>query len=250
MDDVCLIIPCFNEEARLPGASILESLSTRPHLNICFVNDGSTDGTAAVLESLRKQNPGQVSVLDLPRNRGKAEAVRQGVLQAAATGSFAFLGYWDADLSTPLSQVDAFLESFSEHPAYQLILGSRMKRLGSNIDRRLIRHLTGRVFATFASMILDLPVYDSQCGAKIFRREIVATLFGDPFVTRWFFDVELLARLRNARGRRAALSTAYELPVGVWTEVGGSKLRLSHLLRVPLDLWTIREKYNRTPIKE
>jgi glycosyltransferase involved in cell wall biosynthesis len=244
MPAVCLVIPCFNEANRLPVEKVLAYLTTSRHVSICFVNDGSTDGTPSLLQSIQRRNPAQVLVLDLPVNGGKAEAVRKGMLHAAADGRFSVLGYWDADLSTPLDAVGDLLAVLESNPACQLILGSRVKRLGSRVERRLVRHLTGRVFATFASLILRLPVYDSQCGAKLVRAEAVPGLFAEPFVTKWLFDVELLARLRNALGIEACVVAAHEVPLRVWVEVGGSKLRLSHLMRVPSDLLRIHRRYN------
>ena len=135
------------------------------------------------------------------------------------------------------------------HPACQLVMGSRVKRLGSSIDRRAVRHYLGRIFSTFASLILDLPVYDSQCGAKVFRIAQSSPLFGEPFITRWLFDVELLARLRDILGREAALEAVIELPLGAWREIGGSKLGLAHMVRVPLELMRIRSRYTHKQVR-
>src|SRR5262249_31669723 len=128
---------------------------------------------------------------------------------------------------------------------YVLSLGSRVKRLGSEIERNEARHYLGRIFSTAASRLLDLPVYDSQCGAKIFRTEVSAVLFGEPFVTRWLFDVEMLARLRNHIGRDGVLKRVIEVPLTAWREVGGSKLRLSSMLDVPIELLKIRARYRK-----
>jgi hypothetical protein len=90
-------------------------------------------------------------------------------------------------------------------------------------------------------------VYDSQCGAKLFRAEAAPHLFGEPFVTKWLFDVELLARLRDTLGASASMA-AHEVPLKEWVEVGGSKLRMNHLLKVPFDLLKIHRTYNREKI--
>jgi dolichyl-phosphate beta-glucosyltransferase len=244
MREVCLVIPCYNEAERLRGDLILDFLESRALASLCFVNDGSSDGTPKVLETLRARDPERIMVIDLARNSGKAEAVRQGVAHAVARRRFAFIGYWDADLSTPLSELDGLLAAFDINPGCLLAMGSRVKRLGSDIERNAARHYLGRIFSTFASQVLGLPVYDSQCGAKVFRSELTGVLFGDRFITRWLFDVEMLARLRNPRGRDALLESAIEVPLSAWTERGGSKLRVVHIVKVPFELLKIRSHYD------
>ena len=134
-------------------------------------------------------------------------------------------------------------EVMATHPGCLMALGSRVKRLGSQIDRRTIRHVLGRVFSTCANAVLAIPVYDSQCGAKLFRLEAVEHVFAEPFITRWCFDLEILVRLRNHLGSDAFRTAAIEVPLGQWREVGGSKLGPAQMLRVPLDLLRIRSHY-------
>jgi glycosyltransferase involved in cell wall biosynthesis len=245
MQSVCLVIPCFNEARRLPIEAILGFLASQRHVTVCLVNDGSSDETAQVLDALAARHPSQVLVHHLPRNSGKAAAVRHGMLRAAEEGRFGFVGYWDADLSTPLDEVAPLVAAVEAHPRCQLAMASRVKRLGADIDRRAWRHVLGRIFATVVAKMLELPVYDSQCGAKIFRVEIVPPLFRDPFVTRWSFDVELLARLRDHVGPSAALAAAAEVPVRTWHEVAGSKLGLAQMMRIPMELAAIWSRYRR-----
>lgn len=242
MPDVCLVVPCFNEAARLPGRDFLEHLSADARTSVCFVNDGSRDATAAMLDGLAAQMPERIHVLSLPGNAGKSEAVRQGVLHVMKMQRFSLIGYWDADLATPLSELAAMLDTMTRAPACQMALGSRWRRLGSDIHRRPLRHALGRVFATAASLVLDLPVYDSQCGAKVFRSDVGGALFNEPFSTRWLFDVELLARLRNhTRGRMT--DAAVEVPLTRWRDVGGSRLGWAQMLSTPFGLLAIRSRY-------
>lgn len=240
-----VIVPCFNEAQRLRRTEFLQFLDTHPHVALCFVDDGSRDGTRPALERLRDERPAQIQVLALTPNGGKAAAIRAGVHHLTASAPRpAVIGYWDADLSTPLAEVDRLLETLDRHPDCLLALGSRVKRLGSHVDRKLSRHLLGRIFATLASNILGLDVYDSQCGAKLFRADAAPTLFGEPFLTRWLFDLEMLVRLRN-QGRDLAGGVSIEVPIGTWIEVPGSKLKLSDMFYVPLELLAIRRHYNR-----
>jgi glycosyltransferase involved in cell wall biosynthesis len=240
MPDVCLVVPCYNEAARLRIADFLAHIDADPRSCLCFVNDGSTDDTASTLEGLAKSRPGRIFSFSLAQNSGKGEAVRQGINHVAAMQRFAFVGYWDADLATPLSELAPMLDLLARAPDCQLVLGSRWRRLGSDIQRSAIRHALGRVFATAASLTLDLPVYDSQCGAKLCRAESIGVLFGEPFITRWLFDVELLARLRN---RGWVTGVAVELPLSAWRDIGGSRLGWTQMAAAPLGLLSIRRRY-------
>lgn len=243
MPDVCLVVPCFNEASRLRADAFLDALRLQPRLSLCFVNDGSSDETARALAELAAQSSDRISVVNLPANRGKAEAVRQGV--QAVSQTCAFVGYWDADLSTPLTELDALLTTFEQRPHCAAAIGSRWRRLGSRIDRNPLRHAGGRVFATLASLVLDLPVYDSQCGAKVFRADTARMLFAEAFISRWCFDVELLARLSRHAGKAAINDIVIEVPLAAWHEVGGSKLRPSDTVGMLIDLWRIRAQYGR-----
>ncbi len=240
MPDVCLVVPCYNEAARLRGADFLAHIDSDPRSCLCFVNDGSTDETATALATLAGSRPERIFALTLPQNSGKGEAVRQGIMHVTAMQRFTFVGYWDADLATPLSALAPMLDVMARFPDCQLILGSRWRRLGSDIQRSSVRHALGRVFATAASLALDLPVYDSQCGAKVCRAASADALFGEPFITRWLFDVEILARLRN---RGSVRETAIELPLSEWRDVGGSRLRWMQMAATPLGLLRIRLRY-------
>src|SRR5262245_60342553 len=216
MASAVIVVPCYNEGHRLDVATF-RTFAAAPHsIAFLFVNDGSTDDTLGVIESLTASEPDRFRVLDLRRNCGKAEAVRQGVLEGL-NAKTDYVGFWDADLATPLSTIREFIEVADARPELEVIIGSRVKLLGRDIDRRPARHYSGRVFATAASVILGLPVYDTQCGAKLFRRSAtLPLLFQERFVSRWVFDVEILARLIEAR-RASSLpqpeQAVYESPL-------------------------------------
>jgi glycosyltransferase involved in cell wall biosynthesis len=193
------------------------------------VDDGSTDATAEAVRIIARDWPERIHLLQLTPNQGKAEAVRRGVLDAGAAQPD-LIGYWDADLATPLSEIPAMAARFTD-PAVGLVIGSRIRMLGHDVRRWALRHYVGRAFATLASIQLRLSVYDTQCGAKILRGTPEAlALFSRPFRLRWCFDVELLARfdVLRAAGRGGAL---IEHPVARWIDVGGSKLTLRQALR-------------------
>ncbi len=191
-----------------------------------FVDDGSIDDTPLVLEQLRQRCPRQVCTLRLGANVGKGEAVRRGI-QVALRRRPAMIGYWDADLATPLDAIVRFQEVLRARPEVRLVMGSRVALLGRAIRRSGWRHLVGRAFATAASLALKLPVYDTQCGAKLFRvTPSFAELISRPFHSRWVFDVEILSRMLVAAQldeNASILRAIYEYPLETWHDVRGTR---------------------------
>ena len=239
---VCLIIPCHNEARRLDRTAFEELIRSTRHVELMMVDDGSVDGTADIGRELEATFPDRLHCLSLPSNQGKAEAVRAGVQAALALNRFDVVGFCDADLATPLSEMVRLTEVLDERDA-DMVFGCRLLRLGADIHRSKTRHYLGRVFATVVSSMLDLPVYDTQCGAKVFRAPIACELFEAEFSSRWLFDVELLARYLQSYGRELTLSKVIEAPLNVWIDHPGSKLALRDFLIAPFDLWRIRRRY-------
>ena len=226
MSRLVLVVPCYNEEKRLDVAAF-RAFSGAEFL---FVNDGSRDGTLRLLESLRDSDPQRFDVLNLDRNSGKAEAVRRGILAALERGA----------------ELPAFLETFEARPEIAMVFGARVRLLGREISRHASRHYLGRFGATLISQTLGLAVYDTQCGAKLFRASgALREAFARPFLSRWIFDVEILARFIEMQGRDAVAREVYEYPVKVWHDVKGSKVKSSDFLRALRDLWKIRRAYRR-----
>ena len=144
----------------MPRAAFRDHLNEQPPIDLLFVDDGSTDGTRRVLEELVTSAPARLSVLGLAANQGKGEAIRQGVLSAFDRG-YEFIGYWDADLATPLEAVQAFIPVLDRQPTLQCVFGARVKLMGRSITRRSIRHYAGRLFAAATSLTLGLGIYDT-----------------------------------------------------------------------------------------
>jgi glycosyltransferase involved in cell wall biosynthesis len=227
-----LVIPCFNEAARLDAREIASLVAGG--IACLLVDDGSTDGTLRHLQDLEAAYPEAVAVLALSHNAGKAEAVRRGL---RASLGYGVVGYADADFATDAAEL---LRLLAEFPAQaDVLIGARVQLLGREIQRSPWRHYSGRLFATGASLALGIAVYDTQCGAKFFRPTAgLATALAEPFLSRWAFDVELLGRLR-AQG-----ATMAELPLQRWHHRAGSKITLPQMLRATLDLapiaWRLR----------
>jgi glycosyltransferase involved in cell wall biosynthesis len=240
---VVIVVPCYNEGSRLPTDAFRRHLS-RPGVDFIFVDDGSRDETAARIEELRAGNGERITAIRLANNRGKAEAIRAGI-QRALEGHADFVGFWDADLATPLEAIDPFMRIFEDRPEIEMVFGSRVKLLGRHVERRAARHYLGRVFATVVSALLRLPIYDTQCGAKIFRvNDATPGLWAAPFAGRWTFDVEILARYIERLGSaRVAAGRIYEYPLDRWEDVAGSKVRAVHFLTALRDVARIYWKY-------
>lgn len=243
-----IVVPCYNEAARLDVARFAEYVALPGAANLLFVDDGSTDDTAKVLSGLLRRAPGRIRALRLTANQGKSGAVRAGVLAALADAP-AFVGFWDADLATPLAAIPRFVAALEARPVLLGAIGARVRLLGTTIERSAARHYLGRVFATAASLVLGLAVYDTQCGAKLFRAgPLLSAAFAAPFRSRWAFDVELLARLDEAGRRAGALPverTVIELALDEWRDVGGSKLHPLGMVGAGLDLAFVRRHVRR-----
>jgi len=240
-----IVIPCYNEADRLDRSSFVDFSRKNPDTTFLLVNDGSNDATVSVIRSMIAEAGDRMQLLDLAQNRGKAEAVRAGILQALTELSEGYVGYWDADLATPLNAILDFIALANAKPSRRFIIGSRICRMGASIERKLLRHYFGRVFATVASNILDLPIYDTQCGAKLIEYNLAARIFSQPFISPWLFDLELIARTIITLGRPEAEDAIYEHPLTSWRDVGNSRIVLSYLPRIPYELFRIHRAYRR-----
>lgn len=234
-----IVIPCYNEAERLSPVQ-LTTLLEDPRCNVLFVNDGSSDRTHSLLKELSDANPGRVKVLNFHSNQGKAEAVRQGLLFALGAGSV-LVGFADADFATPPCGILRLLDEI-EHTGAEIVLGSRVSLLGTNIKRSPVRHILGRIFATVASFAVGTPVYDTQCGAKLFRATAaLQASLALPFSSRWSFDVELLCRLFGRLETTSAtdVAKALEVPLRHWSDVEGSKLHIGSMAKAFAELLLI-----------
>jgi hypothetical protein len=149
-----------------------------------------------------------------------------------------FVGYLDADLATPPDEMLRLLATLRASRA-QAAFGARVALLGAHIERHAARHYLGRVFATAASIILRLRVYDTQCGAKVFARSaLLAAALEEPFHARWAFDVELIGRLLAGTPGIPGLGAGdlLEMALRSWTDVPDSKLRFADFPRLGLEL--------------
>lgn len=235
-----VVVPCYNESKRLRQNDFLHYVEQNDDVAFLFANDGSRDNTLEVLQELTAKHE-RLLMLDIQPNGGKAEAVRKGMLYAAEQYKPDYIAFWDADLATPLEEIEPMVKWADK--GYDAVMGLRLMRLGAKVKRKTMRHYLGRCFATVASMMLKLPVYDTQCGSKLFRREVVEAIFQEQFITRWLFDVELLARYKQRYGVEQAIQKIYEYPLFQWEDVDGSQLKSRDFFKAPLELMKIRKRY-------
>ena len=243
---VSLIVPCYNEAKRLDIASFRAFLKQPSDVRIIFVDDGSKDATMPVLQQVISGFEHRASILHNTRNAGKAESVRRGILNALDAFQPQAVGFWDADLATPLAAVPSLLAVLTDQPQIEMVFGARVKLLGRHVHRRAVRHYLGRVFATLVSNMLGLSIYDSQCGAKFFRVTAdTRAIFNEPFLSNWVFDVEILARYLTIHGKQPGRleHIIYEYPLETWTDVAGSKVQSKDFVTALVDMARIRRKY-------
>lgn len=238
-----VVVPCYNEAARLDTEQFIGLVERDDSLSLLFVDDGSSDATATLLESLA-QHP-RISAIYLPANGGKAEAVRQGLV-AAINQEAEWVGYVDADLATPPAEIERLIDIAQQSPDRDCVFGSRIRLCGNDVTRHLSRHLAGRVFATLADeFVLGAHVYDTQAGAKFFRNTPqLRHCLSSPFADRWSFDVELFGRL----GRVGAFpQRAIEIPMRIWIDREGSKVSVLAGVRSMWSLAKVRRRIRRFP---
>ncbi len=242
-----LTIPAFREGARLPR--LLEALVSEgltpgaPPVELLVVDDGSDarhrDRERAAVESAASRlaagdSPHRVRFIAGPANRGKGAAVRLGWAQSHPGARW--LGFLDADGAVSAQEAWRLLRKLEGDPPFDVLAGTRMLMAGRTICRSLLRHLQGRIFATLTELAFGLGFYDTQCGLKLVRAELLRPLLPELREERWLLDVELLVLLQG-RGARCV-----EEPVD-WVDPGGSKMVPgADALRMGAGLWHLKRR--------
>ncbi len=202
-----IIIPCFNEEKRLPGT--LKKISTyikekNFEATILVIDDGSTDKTAYIAKK-------KAQVLRLRDNQGKGAAVRAGVLATKTP----WVLFTDADLSTPIEELEHFIEQSQK---YDLLIASRnLPTSHIRLKQPFLRSMLGKEFARLVPLLLELNISDTQCGFKLMRTSCAQKIMEKMKTRGWAFDAELLF-YANKTGMRIK-----EIPVH-WDNSAQSKV--------------------------
>ncbi len=221
MRSLSIVIPAFNEEARLPSTlhKVADYLRSKNFslAEVIVVDDGSRDGTAKLVEQWQREHP-EVRLLRNPGNRGKGFTVRHGVMESR--------GEWilstDADLSAPIGELDKLIAAVERPDASgrlaKIAIGSRaLDRTLVGVHQSSLREGAGRVFNLLMRLVTGLPFRDTQCGFKLFEAAAAREIFARQTLDGFSFDVEDLV-IAKVLGYKAV-----EVPV-VWNNVEGTKV--------------------------
>ncbi len=256
-----IVVPCYNEAERLDQVArtaFTDYAKANPGVRFLLVNDGSSDHTSERLHRLVAEHPDSFSIEELPTNVGKGEAVRLGLNRAISDRAISelpvYVGYWDADLATPLTEINTFQNVLEDdRDRVDAVLGCRIPLAGRSVERHRSRAVLSRLFACATRVVLGVRLHDTQCGAKLFRvTDELAAVLEQPFTSKWIFDVELIARMMKIRQANSSVvessatnssSRIFEQPLRRWTEQPGSKLRPRHFLTAAISLGAIFWRY-------
>ena len=242
---VGVVIPCYNEEERLLSDPFLSFIDKNSGYHLCFVNDGSKDKTLDLLQELQKGRDHFITVYNCEKNGGKAEAVRLGMLHMAQKEDLDYIGFLDADLSTDLADFDDLVKTI-ETSDFKIVSGSRIARMGANITKESARKIISLTINFIIRKILSMDFKDTQCGAKIFHKDVISIAFKEKFVTQWIFDVEIFKRMSIHFGLKKAKAMLCEQPLKRWIHADGSKLSMKDSLKIVGQLaqiaWVYRSK--------
>jgi len=228
-----VIIPAYNEEQRLPATleAMAKHLATHPdwETETLVVDDGSKDGTRAMVQEWTSRFPGLRLVVN-PQNLGKGATIQHGMRAAVAPWRL----FADADNSTPFGQVDALIQVAQERNA-QVVFGSRAIR-GAKLEKRqpLRRELMGRVFNLMVQAIVLPGIRDTQCGFKLFSAEAAEAIFPRLTCKGFSFDVEALYL-----GKKLGFTLA-EVPVRWINDERSSVSAIRDSWEMAKDLWKVR----------
>ena len=235
MTYLSIIIPAYNEEKRI-GATldkIHSFFKTKNYdFEVMIVDDGSTDRTAGVVAASGLAKEGKLSILKNRSNRGKGFSVKNGILNSNGE----YLLFTDADLSTPIEDVDKLLKEISKD--YDIVIGSRaLKDSAVMVHQSCYREFMGKVFNFFVKTLLIKSFNDTQCGFKLFKREPAREIAREMLINGFAFDVEMLylAKIKGYKVKEAGVA---------WENSSDSRVKLFRSpINMFLDLFEIKAKH-------
>ncbi len=242
---IAIVVPCYNEELRLPVQYWKDIVKTENKIKWLFVDDGSSDRTFEILQEVCHETPSR-AVRRL-KNGGKGKAIRQGLLEMLETDpGLEVLGYLDSDGA--FSKADIFrlaqisIDRTKNLPAEKIdaVISSRVSLSGREINRKSSRHYLGRLIATYMTRNWSDAPYDTQSGYKLFMNsESFRAAIKSDFSTKWFADIELITRIGI---KNKGLLNIWEEPLLFWNDVDGSNIRLRKFHTIFLEMLFARRQ--------
>ena len=240
-----IVVPCFNEEARIPIEYWRALINKSADVNWLFIDDGSCDKTFEILEIICFGS--SAKTLRLSKNVGKGNAIRQGFLRILEENpEIKVIGYLDSDGAFSLQDVVNLVEkasnpeSFSGQTMPDAVISSRVSLSGRCIERRRSRHYLGRIIATYLTHKWNDAPYDTQSGFKLFKNsKSFQNSVSDGFCTKWFIDIELLTRIGISNEGKLVI---WEEPLDFWRDVNGSKLGFTSYPRILVEMVVARRQ--------
>ena len=230
MKTFAVVIPCFNEAARIDVSKIVELLKMN-EVHIIFIDDGSSDSTYLKLETEFGTFKNS-EIIRLQKNVGKSNALRVGMLRALELG-FPYIGTYDADGAISSKDLLTAMWICDADSNTQLVSGARILLAGSDVSRDSLRRWAGRIIATIIAIVLRTQIYDPQSPCKVYRASYLRNSLSEKFETRWFVDTEIILRSQKNSNTETKI---VEFPVVSWRDIGGSHLSISHVLLVAVEI--------------
>ena len=238
-EKIGIVIPVYNEIRRM-NYSYLNEISLIEDVYLLFVDDGSSDATVTTLKEWF-HGYGNVGILGLPKNVGKANAIRFGWLKLLETNDNSVLGFLDVDGAFEISDIKRCISrseelfvsqetSLTHTSVFDTLWTSRIQLSGRNIIRSRKRFLLGRTLAKILGLLFDGLPWDTQSGMKFFQRnQSFIHVTSSSFRNRWLFEIEMHLRLKelNRIGLRI-----WEEPLDRWEDIGGSKVNFREQMRI------------------
>ena len=193
---------------------------------------------------MKERFPERVDVISYNKNRGKAEAVRRGILKCLNNNNFKKIGFLDADLSISLN--DALLLFDLTEDGVEFSFYSRISDGSNMIKSQFHRKMIGKLIRTIINKLFLIDYYDTQCGCKIFSKRLAYQLFQKNFISTWLFDVEIFCRLFSIFDKKQYNMKVLEKPVIKWIDGGNSKVKFSYFFKMWVDFYKIYQQYFRT----
>ena len=238
--EIALVVPCFNEEKRISIEYWQDLIESMQDVLYIFVDDGSSDKTLSILETICKNNSARI--VRLEQNSGKGRAIRLGLLRAVEWNpNLLYCGFIDADGAFSREDILRIVHlCMSQGHHFDAVISSRVALSGRMISRKTFRHYLGRIIATFLTYKWKGSPYDTQSGFKLMRNsQAFRGAISADFLTKWFSDIELLTRIGVLN---EGILMVWEEPLAFWLDVEGSKLSVRDFLTILRELLIARHQ--------